>query len=386
MAEGMSPEELGMVEPIETGGERRTMQLNFGPQHPSTHGVFRAVLTLDGETVVDVDPVLGYLHRNHDYIYQLMTYPQIVPMTDRTDYLSPLNNELVYSMAVEELLGIEVPERAQYLRVIFAELNRILSHFLYIGSIALDLAGYQPFLLSWRERELGYDLIEKATGQRMFPNYIRIGGVHNDVPEGWTGELLEFLDFIEREAWPEYKTLWMENPIFKARSEGVGVLPGEVAIAYGATGPVARASGVRRDLRKDRPYLVYDRFDFEMVTGEKGDTYERSWMRMYEILESIKIIRQAVRDMPDGPILGQLPRGPMKAAKGAEVFTVAEGPRGEHGVYIASDGGVHPYRIHWFSPTFTMLQLLPYLAKGLKVADLIAILASLDPVMGEVDR
>lgn len=372
-------------EPLPPDLQRETVDLNIGPQHPSTHGVLRVVVTLEGETVVDVRPVIGYLHRNHEKIYESMQYPMIIPMTDRLDYLSPLTNELCYVLAVEGALGIEVPERAQYLRVIFAELQRILSHQLYVGTFGADIGATTAFVYAFRDREYALDLLDRATGARLLYNYFRIGGVRNDVPAGWLEDLARYLDYLENRGWPQYMDLLMKNEIFRARMEGVGVLPPDVAVAYGASGPVLRASGVRWDLRKHDPYGIYDRFEFDIPLGEKGDGRDRCLVRMYEIRESIRIVRQALAQIPDGPVMGKVPRGVLKLPKG-EYYQAVDAPRGEVACHIVSDGGPTPYRFKWRSPAFVHLQLLPYLTRGTKLQDLIVILATLDPVFGEVDR
>ncbi len=371
--------------PLPPDLQRETIDLNIGPQHPSTHGVLRVIVTLEGETIVDAQPVIGYLHRNHEKIYESMQYPMIIPMTDRLDYLSPLTNELCYVLAVEGALGIEVPERAQYLRVIFAELQRVLSHQLYFGTFGADIGATTAFVYAFRDREYALDLLDRATGARLLYNYFRIGGVRNDVPDGWLDDLAAYLDYLENRGWPQYMDLLMKNEIFRARMEGVGILPPDVAIAYGASGPVLRASGVRWDLRKHDPYCIYDRFEFDIPVGEKGDGRDRCLVRMYEIRESIRIIRQALAQIPDGPVMGKVPRGILKLPKG-DYYQHVDAPRGEVACHIVSDGGPHPYRFKWRSPAFVHLQLLPYLVKGLKLADLIVVLATLDPVFGEVDR
>lgn len=372
-------------EPLAEDEERRTMDLNLGPQHPSTHGVLRVILTLEGETILAAEPVIGYLHRNHEKLYESMQYPMIVPMTDRLDYLSPLTNEFLYCMTVEKALGIEVPERAQYLRVIFAELQRILSHQLFFGPFSIDIGATTAFILVFRDREFALDLMDRATGARLLFNYFRIGGLRNDVGQEWLDDLGRFLDYFEKEAWPEYMNLLMRNEITRLRTEGVGTLPPDVAVQYAASGPVLRASGVKWDLRKDEPYSIYDRFEFDVPVGEKGDARDRCLVRMYEMLESVKIIRQALDQIPDGPVLGKVPRGILKLPKG-DYYQHIDAPRGETGCHIISDGGPHPYRLKWRSPAFAHLQLLPYLVRGAKLADLIALLATLDPVFGEVDR
>lgn len=372
-------------EALPEDADRSIMDLNLGPQHPSTHGAFRVIVTLEGETIVDAQPVIGYLHRNHEKIYETMQYPMIVPMTDRFDYLSPLTNELCYVLTVEKALGLEVPERAQYLRIIFSEFQRLLSHQLYFGTFGADIGATTAFVYAFRDREKALDLLDRVTGARLLYNYFRIGGVRNDVPEGWLEDLADYLKLVENYGWPQYMNLLMRNEIFRARMEGVGVLSPELAVAYGASGPVLRASGVRWDVRKDDPYCIYDRFEFDVPVGENGDGRDRCLVRMYEILESIKIIRQALAQIPDGPVMGKVPRGVLKLPRG-DYYQHIDSPRGEVGCHIISDGGPHPYRFKWRSPAYVHLQLLPHLTRGLKVADLIVVLATLDPVFGEVDR
>jgi NADH-quinone oxidoreductase subunit D len=373
----------GAGEPLGEEGER-PITVNFGPQHPSTHGVLRVLVKLDGETVLDAQPDIGYLHRNFEKIVEGWALPGILPFSDRNDYLAAIANEVAVAGAVEQLCDIEVPPRAQYLRVLFLELQRIISHEIWYGTYGMDLGAFTPFLYGWRDREWGYLLMEKATGTRMLYGYNRLGGLRNDVSDGWLRELEQYLDFVEGEAWPEYMKLLIENEIFVYRTRGVGVVPPETLIAYGASGPVLRAAGVRRDLRKDAPILVYDRLEFDVPVGRNGDNYDRSLVRMHEIRESIRIIRQVLRDLPDGPVMGKV-RPNVRPRKGA-FYSRVESPRGEIGVYLVSDGGPKPYRLKWRAPTFCLLQLVPLMCRGGKVADMIANLGAIDIVMGEVDR
>lgn len=372
-------------DPVSDLAERTTMELNIGPQHPSTHGVLRIIVSLEGETVLSAEPVVGYLHRNHEKLYEGMQYPMIIPMTDRLDYLAPITNELCHVLLVEKALGIEVPERAEHLRVIFAELQRLLSHQLYFATYSVDIGATTAFLLAFRDREFLYDLMDRATGARLLYNYLRIGGVRNDVPDGWFDDLIKYLDYFESYSWPEYMNLVIGNEIFRVRTLDVGVLPPDMAIAFAASGPVLRASGVKRDLRKDEPYSIYNRFAFDVPVGEKGDSRDRCLVRMHEMRESIRIIRQAIAAISDGPCLGKVPRGVMKLPKG-DYYQMIDGPGGEVAYHVVSDGGPHPYRFKVRSPGFVHLMLLPHLVRGEKVADIIAILASLFPVFGEVDR
>lgn len=365
-------------------GGRKLIALNMGPQHPSTHGVLRVVLTLDGETVVDAQPDIGYLHRNFEKICEDLNYPLIIGFTDRNDYLGAMTNELAYVLAVENLAGIEVPERAQYIRVIMAELQRICSHLLFYGPYALDLGAVTPFLYAFREREMLYDIFEKVTGARLLYNYMRLGGLRNDVYGGFKEDVLEFLKVLETRGWYDYDTVLIKNRIFEVRTQGIGKLSAEDAVAMGASGPILRASGVDYDLRKKAPYLVYDRFEFDIPVGSNGDCYDRVVVRMQEMLQSARIVRQAIEQMPDGPVLGKVPR--VIKPEAGDIYHSVEGPRGEVGVYIVSDGGTKPYRIKWRAPSFVHLQLLPLICKGGLVADVVANVGSLDAIFGEVDR
>lgn len=365
--------------------QERELILNMGPQHPSTHGVLRVIARLNGETVTGVEPDIGYLHRCFEKLTESKSYPGVMPFTDRCDYLGAIYNEWVYALAVEKLLGIQPPERAEYIRVIAGELQRVASHLIWFGTFALDLGATTPFLYAFREREEIYDLYEQLCGARLLYNYFRIGGVRNDFPPGWLGRLDGILDFIEKKGLPEYHALFTGNRIFEYRVQNVGPLSSKDAIAWGATGPVLRGSGVRWDLRQDDPYSIYDRFEFEVPVGrENGDCYDRYMVRMKEIEESIKIIRQAVRDLPEGDYITKVPKV-IKPPAG-QVYVRVEGPRGELGCYLVSDGTGSPYRLHWRSPCFTHLQLLPVISPGFKLADLVAIIGSIDIVLGEVDR
>ncbi len=362
---------------------REEMVINMGPQHPSTHGVLRAVVTLEGETVRGVDPVIGYLHRCFEKICEQKTWTQVIPYTDRTDYVAALTNELAYVLAVEKLMGLEVPERAQYIRVIMAELQRIASHLLWFGTFGNDLGAFTPFLYAFRERETLIDIFEKTTGARLTYNYIRLGGVRNDLPADFERETLAFLEKLEK-GLEEYHNLLIGNAIFEYRTKGLGVLTAEQAVAWGASGPTLRASGVAWDLRKSEPYLVYDRFDFEVPVGQKGDIYDRCICRMKEMEESAKIVRQALEGLPEGDVVGKVPRV-IKPPQG-QAYAAVEAPRGELGCFVVSDGGIKPYRVKWRSPCFVHLQLLDVIARGELVADFIANIGSIDIILGEVDR
>ena len=379
MAEAMPAAPAGDLQ------RERELLLNVGPQHPSTHGVLRVIAKLNGETIVTAQPDIGYLHRCFEKLAESKSYPMVMPYTDRTDYLGAITNEWVYALAVEKLLGVEVPERAEYIRVIAAEMQRVCSHLLWFGTFALDLGAVTPFLYAFRERETLYDLYEQLTGARLLYNYLRIGGVRNDMPGGFVEKLVDLLDFLEKKAFDEYRVLLTGNRIFEVRTLNVGELSSQDAIAWGASGPVLRGSGVKWDLRRDAPYSVYDRFDFEVPVGkDPGDVYDRYAMRMREMEESVKIIRQALQQLPTGEIMGKVPKI-IKPPKG-EVYTRVEAPRGEVGCYLISDGTTNPYRLHWRSPCYTHLQLIPLLSPGFKVADLVAIIGSIDIVLGEVDR
>lgn len=377
---GVSGAEMGPDAPA----EHKLMTINMGPQHPSTHGVLRLIVTLDGEVVVKVVPDIGFLHRNFEKIVEAWAYPGIIPFSDRNDYLSAITNEVAVCLAIEKLAEIEVPPRATHLRVLFSELQRIISHILFYGTFGLDLGAFSPFMYAFRERELGYTLMEKATGARMLYAYNRLGGLRNDVPDGWFQELEHFLDYMERQAWPEYMGLLIENEIYRERTIGVGTLTKEQAIAWGASGPLLRATGVPWDLRKVAPYLSYDQFEFDVPVGTNGDTYDSAMVRMLEIKESIRIIRQVLKILPDGPVLGRV--RPNIRPRAGDIYSRVESPRGEVGVFLVSDGSGKPYRLKWRAPTFCHLQLVPLMAQGDKVADLIASVGSLDVIMGEVDR
>ncbi|WP_227766668.1 NADH-quinone oxidoreductase subunit D [Zhaonella formicivorans] len=359
------------------------LTINMGPQHPSTHGVYRAVLTLDGEHVVNVENVIGYLHRGMEKIAESRTYTQFIPYTDRMDYMSGMLNELGYVQAVETLMGVEVPERAEYLRIIMAELQRIASHMVYLGSMALDLNGFTPWMYFFRDREKILDLFEMTCGSRLTTSYMRVGGVSEDIPEEFLPQLQQFLADMPR-SMEEYDQIVTGNEIFQARTKDVGIISGERALAYGLTGPNLRASGIDFDLRRDAPYGIYDRFDFKVVVGTKGDCFERWMMRIGEVEESLKIIAQAARDLPDGPVMAKVPK--VLRPPVGEIYHQIEGSKGILGYYLVSDGSNKPYRLHIHGPSFVNIGAYPEMARGGTMQDAVAILASLDPVLGEVDR
>jgi len=358
--------------------------INIGPVHPSTHGVFRMRATLDGEVVIDLELVLGYLHRGIEKLAEGRTYTQNIPFTDRLDYLASMSNNLAYVMAVEKLAGIPVPERAEYLRVIMAELQRIASHLIGVGAFLNDCGAFMtPFLYMFREREKILDLFEMVCGQRLTYNYMRIGGVSHDIPE----EFLPALDKFAREMpgfIDEYDQLLAENEILLARAKGVGILPKELAINISASGPVLRGSGIKWDIRKADPYSIYDRFQFDIPTASVGDTYDRYWVKIQEMRQSVRIIKQAMEQLPSGEVLTQVPH--LLHPPVGEVYGHIEAPKGELGFYLVSDNSVAPYRFHVRAPTLINLTALRDMMIGWKVADAIIIFGSIDICLAEVDR
>ena len=357
--------------------------LNMGPQHPSMHGVFRMVVHLEGETVTKLIPKIGYLHRGMEKIAESRTYSQFIPYTDRLDYLASPHNNLAYVLTVEKLMGLVIPERAEYLRVIFAELARIASHQVCIGSTALDMAGWSAWAYCFRDRERILDMYEMTAGSRLTVNNMRIGGLSNEPPAEFWPALKSFLDDVPGMV-EEYYGIFFGNEITQARLKGIGILPKELAENLSITGPVLRASGVNFDVRKAEPYGIYDRFDFDVPVRYGCDSYDRAIIRLDEIKESLKIIRQAVRDIPEGPIMAKVPKI-IKPPVG-EVYHRVENPKGELGFYILSDGSTKPARLRIRSGTFINLQMLPLVSLGWKIQDVIAIFATLDAVLGEVDK
>jgi NADH-quinone oxidoreductase subunit D len=355
----------------------------MGPQHPSTHGVLRLGILLEGEVIIDTIPDLGYLHRGTEKIAEDRDYMQIIHLTDRMDYLAAMNNNTGYVMVVEKLLEQEVPERAEYIRVIMQELNRVASHLLFFGTYGVDMGAVTPFLYGFRERELVLDLFEMVCGARMTHSYMRIGGVAEDLPSGFAEECKDFIDYFLPVV-DEYDELLTYNPIFMDRTIGIGALSKDAAIAYGVTGPMLRASGVPYDLRKDEPYSVYDKFEFDVPTGENGDCFDRYFVRIQEMRESCKIVSQALDMLPPGKHQAKTSRI-IKPPPG-EAYLEVENPRGQLGYYLVSEGEPMPYRLHIRPPSFVNLQVLPDLLKGLKIGDVIAVLGSTDIVLGEVDR
>ena len=372
----------------EQGIKTEQMVVNLGPQHPSTHGVFRMVATLEGETVVDLEPVMGYLHRNHEKIGERNTFAMNMPYTDRLDYFCSMSNNFAYALTVEKLLGenYQPPERAQYIRVIMAELTRVLNHFMAIGFFLNDLGAYfTPALYTIKERELILDIFEAVAGSRMMCNYFRFGGVVRDLPDGLEEHIRRLVYYRLPRQVDELDRYLVENEIVVSRSKGVGVLTPEQAIGYSAVGPVLRASGVPYDIRRADPYSIYDRFDFDVAVRYHGDVYDRFLIRYDEIRQSIRILQQAIDALPEGEILANKPAYKFKIPKG-ESYGRVEGPKGELGFYVVSDGTDNPWRYHVRAPSFINLTGLREMSLGEKVADLVAILGSIDIVLGEVDR
>ncbi len=390
-------------------GAAKTMVLNMGPQHPSTHGVLRVVLELEGETVIKATPDIGYLHTGIEKTCERLTYSQAITLSDRIDYLAPLSNNLGYCLAVEKLLGIEVPKRAQYIRVLLTELTRIASHLVWIGTHAIDLGAMSVFLYCFREREDVLKIFEMVSGQRMMTSYFRIGGLALEPPPRWLEPVDKFLNLMPSRL-DEYENLLTKNRIWWARTKGIGIISAEDAIALGMSGPSLRSTGVGYDVRKFFPYSSYDEFDFDVPVRTEGDCYARYILRMAEIRESIKIVRQAIAKIPaEGPIRTDAPgivppqREKMKTEMESliyhfkiftegfspppgEVYQRIESPRGELGVFVASDGSPKPYRVKFRAPSFVNLQSLPKLVEGKLIADVVACIGTIDIVLGEVDR
>jgi NADH-quinone oxidoreductase subunit D len=388
--------------------EDETMIINMGPQHPSTHGVLRIMLELDGETVIRSKPIIGYLHTGMERTGEELTYVNGATNVTRMDYLSPLNNELVWSLAVESLLGIEIPERATWIRMLMSELNRLSSHLMWMATNGMDLASTTMMIFGFREREMILSFFEKTTGLRMNHNYIRPGGVAADLPDGWEDDVQSILDTLPMRV-AEYDELLTGQPIFRERMEGVGIIGPDLAVAMGVTGPILRAAGVPWDLRRTMPYLYYDQLDFDVIVGTVGDCFDRYAVRLNEIRESIELVRQIAARIPPGDYRSQdkkvtpPPRARIDESMEAlihhfkiftegfkvpegETYVAIESPRGELGCYLVSDGSNKPYRMHIRGPSFVNLQSLPAMLRGGLIADGIAIISSVDPVMGEVDR
>jgi NADH-quinone oxidoreductase subunit D len=404
------PSPRNIIEPAQRG-ENDNMILNLGPHHPSTHGVLRLVVELDGETVVNVAPDVGFLHTGIEKNMENKTYQKALVMTDRMDYLAPLSNNLSYVLAVEKLLQCEIPEHAQVARVLLTELTRIGSHLVWLGTHALDLAAMSVFLYAFREREQLLDIFELVSGARMMTSYFRVGGLAYSLPSDFLPTVEEFLKVIYPRV-DEYEALLSNNPLWWERTVNVGAISAEDAIAYGLTGANLRASGVHYDIRKMMPYSGYENYDFDVPVGDKGDIYDRYMVRIAEMRQSARIVEQAIqrlKELGPGPHMTadrkiapppkeeitysmeavihhfKLWTEGFKVPRG-DAYVAIESPRGIHGTYIVSDGGPKPYRVHFRPPSFINLQSLPHMAKGGLVADLVALIASIDPVLGEVDR
>jgi NADH-quinone oxidoreductase subunit D len=386
----------------------RNMTLNMGPQHPSTHGVLRLILELDGEMVVRCSPVIGYLHTGIEKGLESKRYQQGIPLTDRMDYLAPLSNNLAHVLAIEKALGIEVPERAQTIRVLMTELTRIKSHLVWLGTHALDVGAMSVFLYCFREREQILDMYEAVSGQRLMSSYFRVGGLLADLPPGFEARVLEFLaDFPKRLA--DYEALLTKNPLWRQRTVGIGSLRAADAVALGVSGPSLRACGISYDIRRAAPYSGYESYEFEIPLGKVGDVYDRYLVRLSELRQSHRIATQALQRLAPGPINVADPKliPPAKhllkqsmealihhfklysegfSVPAGEVYQAIESPKGELGVYLVSDGSNRPYRVHYRAPSFANLQALPRMVEGRLVADVIAVIGSLDIVLGEIDR
>ena len=384
------------------------MILNMGPQHPSTHGVLRVLLEIDGETVIRMMPDIGFLHTGIEKTCEAKFYQQVVPLTDRIDYLCPMTNNLCYVLAVEKLLGLEIPPKAQWLRVLLNELTRINSHLVWLGTHALDLGAMTVFLYCFREREEVLRMFEMVSGQRMMTSYFRVGGIALEPPLGFFDRVRDFASYFPSKV-DEYENLLTGNPIWMMRTKGVAVMTAEDAMALGATGPTLRGSGVDLDLRRDMPYSGYENFKFKVPVAQEGDVFARYMCRVQELRESIEIVKQALAGMPEGPIKADAPkvvlpdREKMKtemealiyhfkiitegfAVPAGEVYQAVESPRGEMGYYIVSDGTAKPYRVHMRNPTFASLQALETMCVGRLLADVVAVIGSIDIVLGEIDR
>jgi len=394
--------------PIVESVQDKTLVLNMGPQHPSTHGVLRLLLEIDGETVISLKPDIGYLHTGIEKTCEAKFYQQVVPLTDRIDYLCPMINNLAYVLAVEKLLGLEIPPKAQWMRVLLSELTRINSHLVWLGTHAMDIGAMTVFLYCFREREDVLRMFEMVSGQRMMTSYFRIGGLALEPPLGFFARVKEFADRFPARV-DEYENLLTGNPIWLMRTKGVAYLSSEDAIGLGATGPTLRGSGVDIDLRRDMPYSSYEKFQFKVPVATEGDVFARYICRVQELRETIGIVQQALAGMPDGPIKADAPkivlpdREKMKtqmealiyhfkivtegfAVPEGEVYSAVESPRGEMGYYIVSDGTANPYRVHMRAPSFANLQVLQKMCEGRLIADVVAAIGSIDIVLGDIDR
>ena len=403
MSETEAEERASVVDP-----DDERMIINMGPQHPSTHGVLRVTMELQGETVLRSKPVIGYLHTGMEKTAEDLTYLQGPTNVTRMDYASPLFTELTFSLAVESLLEVEIPDRATWIRMLMCELNRMSSHLLFLATNGMDLGAVGMMIYGWREREEVLRFFEKVTGLRMNHNYIRPGGVAADLPDGWREDIRSILDVLP-ERLEQFDVLMTGQPIWRERTQGIGVITTEEALALGATGPILRSTGYAWDLRRSMPYLAYDQVEFDIVVGTYGDTFDRYAIRLNEIRESMRIVEQCIELMPDGPYRTEdrkvtpPPRARIDESMEAlihhfkiftegfkvppgETYTAVESPRGELGCYLVSDGGPKPQRMHIRAPTFVNLQTLPHMMHGGLLADAIAVISSIDPIMGEVDR
>ena len=403
MSETEAEERASVVDP-----DDERMIINMGPQHPSTHGVLRVTMELQGETVLRSKPVIGYLHTGMEKTAEDLTYLQGPTNVTRMDYASPLFTELTFSLAVESLLEVEIPDRATWIRMLMCELNRMSSHLLFLATNGMDLGAVGMMIYGWREREEVLRFFEKVTGLRMNHNYIRPGGVAADLPDGWREDIRSILDVLP-ERLEQFDVLMTGQPIWRERTQGIGVITTEEALALGATGPILRSTGYAWDLRRSMPYLAYDQVEFDIVVGTYGDTFDRYAIRLNEIRESMRIVEQCIELMPDGPYRTEdrkvtpPPRARIDESMEAlihhfkiftegfkvppgETYTAVESPRGELGCYLVSDGGPKPQRMHIRAPSFVNLQTLPYMMHGGLLADAIAVISSIDPIMGEVDR
>lgn len=358
------------------------MLLNVGPQHPSTHGVLRVVIKLDGEIIKEATPVIGYLHRGTEKLSEDLQYPQIIPYFDRLDYVAAMLNNHAIVHAIEQAMDIEVPERAEYLRVIVAELNRVASHLLFVGAYLLDLGAMSPFLYVFMTRERIIEILNDISGARLTYNYMRVGGVKYDAPPGWFEKIREFIPYF-KEMYQMFNDLITGNEIFLSRVVGVGKYNAEKALNYGLSGIPLRAAGFNWDLRKNKPYSVYERFDFEIPLGKNGDNFDRYYLHLLEMEQSMRIVEQAINTIPDGQVTAKVPK--IIRVPAGEYYSAVEAAKGELGVYIVSDGKDKPYRMKIRRPSFDNLQIIPSLLKGQNIADFIAILGSIDIVLGEVD-
>ena len=398
MSQTLDPRAAAHVSEVAVSVELQTpgMTINIGPQHPSTHGVLRLVAELDGERIVNVEPVIGYMHRGYEKLSEVRTYPQITALVNRIDWVSGFANEIPLMVAVERLMEIEVPERAQSIRLILTELVRISNHLVFLSSYPLELGASTPLMHALREREHVLELIEGVTGGRFHPNFNRIGGVKpaagggstqkklaQDLPKGFLAETRAAMDRVFGIC-DDLDALVTGNEIFHARTKGVAIVPPDLALAYGVSGPNLRASGVAFDLRKHENYLPYDKYDFDVAVGENGDCFDRYHVRQQEVRQAARIVGQAIDDLPSGPLQAKVPRV-IKVPKG-ETYVRAENPKGEMGYYVVSEGGRIPYRLKIRSASFSNLSILPWALKGLLVPDIIALLGSLDFVLGDVDR